>query len=238
MDIKIMESYDEISQHAKSLILRELQLKKNMFLCAATGDTPTKTYELLKEAYKLQPNLFSQLRLIKLDEWGNIPMDDPNSCESYLKKHLVQPLKISESHYLSFLSNPPNPELECKRIQNGLAKYGPIDICILGVGMNGHLAFNEPSDYVQPNCHITDLSDKSLDHPMAKEMKIKPGYGLTLGMTDILQSKKIVLLINGSHKAAITKEVLSGRISTQVPASFLWLHPDTVCLIGKEVLSG
>jgi galactosamine-6-phosphate isomerase len=234
MEVIIAEDYKELSLKAKKIIVKEISTKKNALLCAATGDSPTKTYKLLADEYKHQPELFSKLNIIKLDEWGNISMEHPETCESYLQQHLINPLQIPDSRYISFLSNPHDPQLECTRIQNELSKKGPVDLCILGLGMNGHIALNEPNEFLKANCHVAELSDKTLQHPMAVGMHTKPTFGLTLGMADILQSKKIILLIHGAHKKVIKKGFLSGRITTSIPASFLWLHPNVVCLVDKE----
>lgn len=234
MQIINSDSYEEISQRARTLIIEEISNRKDLLLCASTGSSPTRTYELLADEYQDNPELFSQLRVIKLDEWGNVLMDNPETCESYLQQHLIQALHIPDSRYISFLSNPHKPKLECSRIQNELNSHSPVDLCILGLGMNGHIALNEPAEFLQANCHVAELSDMSMQHPMVTGMQEKPTYGLTLGMADIMQSKKIILLINGTHKKDIAKEFFSKRISTKIPASFLWLHPNLICLIDKE----
>jgi galactosamine-6-phosphate isomerase len=236
MKIEVCETYEELSHKAIELIVQEIERKENLLLCTATGGSPTMTYELLSQEYPKQPKLFSKLRIIKLDEWGGIPLDQPGTCESYLQKHILQPLQIPESRYIGFNSNPVNIEAECEMVQKKLNREGPIDLCILGLGMNGHLAFNEPADYLQPHCHIAELSEMSLQHTMASEMETKPSYGLTLGMADILLSKKIIILINGAPKREIVKKFLSKKISSLVPATFLWLHPNVICLIESEAI--
>lgn len=234
MEIDIVNSTKELSQKARDIIFREINNNKKLLLCTATGETPTGTYELLGKEYKKQPGLFDQLRIIKLDEWGGIPMNNPATCESYLQTHLIQPLLISESRYISFNSNPANPIQECEKIQEKLEEAGAIDLCILGLGMNGHLALNEPAGYLQPHCHVAQLSAESLEHSMISEMQIKPKYGLTLGMADIMLSKMILILINGPQKRTIVSKFLSKKITSSVPASFLWLHPKVICLIEKD----
>jgi galactosamine-6-phosphate isomerase len=229
-----MESYELLSQETAALILKVIERDKNTLLCAATGSSPTGTYHLLKLAHELQPELFSNLRVIKLDEWGGIPMDSPSTCEHYLKNHLTGPLQIGKDRYISFQSNPSNASEECRRIQGELERAGPIDICILGLGMNGHLALNEPGEFLEAGVHVAELSISSLMHPMIKEMKVKPSYGLTLGMKDILQSAFIILIVSGVNKREVTAQLLSGKISTSLPASMLWLHSNTVCLIEQE----
>ena len=170
MDIEIFENHNDLSQHARNIVVRQLREKSDSLLCTSTGNTPVQTYELLVEDYKLDPGLFSQLRIIKLDEWGGVPIDDPQTCESYLQKHLIGPLNIPETRYFSFSSDPLDPDQECKRIQETLVRQAPIDLCILGLGINGHIAFNEPSEYLQPNCHIANLTRKSMQHPMSTGM--------------------------------------------------------------------
>lgn len=236
MKIDRCNSYEELSGKAKDIITQEIKKKPNLLLCAATGGSPTGTYVALGKEFQKQSNLFNYLEIIKLDEWGGIPMNYPTTCESYLHTHVIQPLQIPDSRYTGFLSNPENPEKECARVQNVLDKKGPIDICILGIGMNGHLALNEPAEYLQPYCHVAKLSVQSQQHPMAVEMREKPTYGLTLGMADILHSKMILLLINGSHKREIVQKLLSKKITGSVPASFLWLHPNVTCLIQNDAL--
>jgi galactosamine-6-phosphate isomerase len=236
MKIEILNTYGELSRKAKDIIVQEIEKNNKLLLCTATGGSPTETYKLLGDEYKKQPELFAGLRIIKLDEWGGIPMDHKATCESYLQTHLLKPIHFSNSRYIGFKSNPADPLQECRNIQNKLEKEGPIDLCILGLGMNGHLAFNEPADSLQPHCHIAELSKASLQHPMASGIQEKPTYGLTLGMADILHSKMILILINGSKKRDIVKQFLSKKITTLVPASLLWLHSNVICLIVQDAM--
>jgi len=236
MEIEILGTDEELSRKASDLIIAEIKRKKDLLLCAATGGSPAETYRLLGQKFQEQPKLFDQLRIIKLDEWGGIPMDHPATCETYLKMYLTDPLQISRERYIGFNSNPDDPVVECRNIQDKLTREGPIDLCILGIGMNGHVAFNEPAAFLQPDCHVSDLSPSSLQHTMASKMEIKPSYGLTLGMAGIMQSKMILMLISGSQKKSITEQFLTKKISTAVPASFLWLHPRVFCLIEKKTI--
>jgi galactosamine-6-phosphate isomerase len=236
MKIEVCQSYETLSMYAKDLVVEQLSQNKSLLLCAATGGSPTRMYELLVEASMGDAPLFAQLSIIKLDEWGGLPMSHPGTCESYLQQHLIQPLAIPEDRYISFQNQSGMPEKECERIQQLLAAQGPIDICILGIGLNGHIALNEPATTLHTSCHVATLTDTSLQHPMIADSREQPAYGLTLGMADILQSKKIILLINGSKKAKIAQEFLSMKITTELPASFLWLHPDVTCFIDREAL--
>lgn len=236
MKIEICNSYEAISLRAKDEIVETLLLNKDLLVCTASGGSPTCLYKKLAGEALVRPQLFEQLRVVKLDEWGGVSMKYPGTCECYLQQEVIVPLLISADRYISFRSDADDPGKECERIQSRLAQQGPIDICILGLGMNGHIAFNEPSAFLQPHCHVATLSDSSMSHPMVAGEDQKPTYGLTLGMADILQSKKIIILINGAKKKGVTQEFLSAKITTALPASFLWLHPDVLCLIDSEAM--
>jgi galactosamine-6-phosphate isomerase len=234
MKIIKLDDYDALSREAASLIISELKKNRKALLCAATGGSPTGTYASLKQSFDRQPELFSRLRVIKLDEWGGLPMNNPSTCERYLQKHVIGPLHITSDRYISFHSDPKDPASESSRIQQELKKAGPIDICILGLGMNGHLALNEPDSFLESESHVAKLSASSLTHPMIGETGMKPSYGLTLGMADILQSSCILLIISGTKKKEITSALMKRQISTTLPASFLWLHPNVTCLVDQD----
>jgi len=233
MKITILDTPEEVSQTASALILRQLEINPDLLLCAATGNTPSGTYACLAEEYQRRPGRFANLRILKLDEWGGLAMTDPGSCEYYLRNRLVDPLQITGLRYMGFHSNPEDAAGECRRIQAELSASGPIDCCVLGLGVNGHIGFNEPAAFLEPGCHVARLASTTLQHTMVDAMESRPSYGLTLGMADILQARMILLLISGTAKKEITREWLSRRVTPELPASFLWLHGNVCCLLDK-----
>ena len=236
MNIQYFSNYENMSQMAFDSILSDLKFRSRQFMCVATGNSPRGTYNKLADIYNEQPNIFKEVSIVKLDEWGGIRPSDAQSCETFIRHKILEPLKISDDRFVSFKSNPTSPEKECKRVQKEIEEKGPIDICILGLGKNGHIGFNEPEDSLSPNCHVVQLSIDSLQHQMTNAMHEKPSYGLTLGMGDILQSKKIILLITGSNKEKIIDKLFEEKITTHLPASFLWMHPNVECYIDSESL--
>jgi len=228
------ESYEAMSRQAAQRILSALAGKADLLLCAAGGSTPTRTYQLLAESLAQNPGAFHSLRVLKLDEWGGIEMDDPGSCETNLRTHLVGPLGVQDHHYIGFSSNPTEPQLECQRMRRWVAAEGPIDLCVLGLGVNGHLALNEPATCLLPTAHVARLSPVSLRHPMLANSPKLPVYGLTLGMAEILVSRDILLLVSGVNKREPLKRLLRREITTEFPASFLWLHPNWTLLCDQE----
>ena len=177
------------------------------------------------------PDLLRSLRVVKLDEWLGVSPGDPASCEHYLQSRLVGPLAIAAERYFSFDSETKDPVRECARISAELERQGPIDVCILGLGRNGHVALNEPAPNLQPNCHVAKLSAETLGHAMMSGRDAKPAFGLTLGMGDILASRKILLLVTGDGKERAIARFLEATITTDLPASFLWLHQDVEVLL-------
>lgn len=236
MNIKFCNDYDHMSQLAYDSIVSDLKIKSKQLICTATGNSPTGVYKKLAEYYKIQPNYFKDISIIKLDEWGGIDINDPSSCETYIRRKILVPLHILNERYIAFKSNSNSPEKECERIQNEIDEKGPIDLCILGIGVNGHIGFNEPAESLSSGCHIGQLAQTSMQHQMVNEVKNKPSYGLTLGMADILNSKKIILLITGANKEKITEQLLNKSITTLLPASLLWLHNNVECYIDSDSL--
>jgi len=225
-----------MSQMGTSLVREEIEIESGLLLCAATGSSPEGLYKELIKVSDSNKELFKKLRILKLDEWGGIPENHPVSCEFFLQKKLLDPLGISTDRYISFVSDPEDPEAECRRIHYKLETEGPIDICILGLGANGHLALNEPASRLQANAHVATLSEESLQHPMIASLEQKPSYGLTLGMKEILSSKLIIMLVTGKEKKQIAERFLNGKVSAELPASFLWQHPHVECLVDRNVL--
>jgi len=220
---------EQMSRAAADLVLEELRRKPDLLLCTATGASPTRTYQLLAEERERDPALFQRLRILKLDEWGGLAMDDPGSCETYLQQYVLGPLGVSKDRYVGFQSQPRDPEAECARIQTWLNSNGPVDVCILGLGTNGHLAMNEPAEALKPFAHVAQLAKTTLGHSMLAQSARRPSFGLTLGLSDIFQSRKIALPVIGSQKSEQLARLMKGEISTQFPASLLWLHPAVTC---------
>jgi galactosamine-6-phosphate isomerase len=228
--IEVKDDYEAMSAEAARVVAETIQNRSHLVMALPTGSTPTRMYEMLAEKYRAGEFKTEKMIAVKLDEWGGIPMDDPGTCETYLKKHVIWPLDIPDKHFLSFESNSPNPESECTRIKNTLDNLGMIDLCILGLGQNGHVAMNEPALKLEARAHIANLADSTRHHTMLKDSPAV-SYGLTLGMEDILGAEKILLLVSGAHKAQQLQQLLEGEIGPQFPASLLRQHKDVLVLV-------
>ena len=220
-----------MSREAALRVTAAATTKGDSLLCAPAGNSPAGLYqELIREAAR-KPDLFRRLRVVKLDEWLGVPASDAATCEHFLRSRLLDPLEIEGKRYISFNSEAVDPLRECATVQEELERQGPIDLCILGLGKNGHVGLNEPGPSLQPHCHVAKLSEETLRHAMMSSRETKPAYGLTLGIGDILQARKIVLLITGAGKERVIARFLDGAVTTDLPASFLWLHHDLEVLL-------
>jgi galactosamine-6-phosphate isomerase len=236
MNLVHCSDYREMSSLAAALVLETLSEKPDLLLCAATGSSPEGLYAQLSKIARTNKEAFARMRVLKLDEWGGIPGNHSVTCEYYLQHKLLDPLGIPGKRYISFRADPGDPVQECRRISSRLEHEGPIDLCILGLGRNGHLGLNEPAHELESHCHVATLSEESLRHPMIASLDNKPTYGLTLGMEEILSSRQILMLVSGKEKKDIAERFLEAKVSTKLPASLLWLHPRTECLVDMSIL--
>lgn len=208
----------------------ELRAKPDLLLCLATGASTLRTFELLAAHAAREAALFARARWIKLDEWMGLAPDDPATCESFLQRVLLRPLSVPPDRYCGWDGRTTDPAAECGRVAAWLEREGPVDLQILGLGANGHLGFNEPGTAVDSGPHLSRLSVTSLSHTMLAKAGGPVSFGLTLGLGDILRSRRILLLVSGAHKAAQLQRLASGGESPDFPASFLHRHPAvTVC---------
>jgi galactosamine-6-phosphate isomerase len=159
---------------------------------------------------------------------------DPNSCDHFLNEHVIGPLGVKADRYISFDAAATEPSAECARVSEAIARRGPVDLCVLGLGKNGHLGLNEPGPTLQPHCHVATLSEMTRQHPMFDDRPERPLHGLTLGIGDLLKSRRILLLITGKGKDAATAKFLEGAVTTEWPVSFLWLHPHVDVLLDES----
>jgi galactosamine-6-phosphate isomerase len=237
MRIQIDKDYKAMSARAADFIVAELKQRPNMLLCASAGGTPTGPYEQLAICYVRRPQLFKKMRVVQIDEWVGPSPAHPATCRYDLQTKLLAPLCINSSRFRAYKGDRPDPDREASAMSQWLSNNGPIDICILGLGLNGHIAMNEPGDVLSPHAHVSKLTPQSQKHSMLATLKRKPRLGLTLGMADILASRKILLLVSGPTKTAILKRTLQPHVTTHLPASFLHLHPDVTVLCDHAAAS-
>jgi galactosamine-6-phosphate isomerase len=221
----VSKDYGSMSRQAAGFIRREAIARPNLLVCVSGGASWAGCYEELGRAKSENPRLFRRVRVVQIDEWGGLRREDPATCRAQITRQVLQPLGVTGDRFAGFRSDPASPERECQRMQRWLAANGPIDLCLLGLGMNGHIALNEPAAGLRPSIHVVKLAASSLKSGMLKKAARAPRYGLTLGIGDILRSRKILMLVSGEAKRSVLKRLLEAMVTPEFPASFLWLHP-------------
>ena len=234
LQVRVVRNDEALGREVAALILAELKRKPNLLLCASAGGTPTVAYQCLAAHYEHRPKLFAKLRVIQIDEWGGLPRTTPTTCEADLRQKLLAPLHVAPNRFVGLRTDARQPAAECRRVARWLAANGPIDICILGLGLNGHVAMNEPAAAVQPRSHVARLAPNSRRHAMLKYLARKPTFGMTLGLGEILQSKRILLLVSGTKKRRALRRLLRPEVTPRFPASFLWLHGDATVFCDRQ----
>lgn len=236
MNIHYFPDFSAMSRAAFQVVLREIVQKPDLLFCVASGGSPAGLYANMVLEKKRNPKFCTELRVIKLDEWGGLEPGSEFTSEQDVQMKFIQPLGISPDRYWTIDPFTSNPENACAEMESTVQKEGPIDICILGIGTNGHIALNEPGTTFQLGFHRCDLAPSTLNNGMIKSLAQPPTFGMTMGMGNILQAKKNILLISGSGKKDAFQRLLTQEIQMDLPASFLWLHSDVEVFVDESVV--
>lgn len=238
MKVKIFDDYNAMSAAAADTIIDSIKKKPNALLAFATGNTPTLTYKLLAEKVKEQHVDVSKCFCIGLDEWVGVPPTVKGSCHYDLHEQIFKPLGLKQSQLHLFNGVSDDLASECKKMNELIHEHGGVDCLIAGIGVNGHIGFNEPG--VDP---LLEAHDQSL-HPTTlasgqnyfKEVT-KLEKGLTLGIAQAMSAGKFIIVANGKSKAEIIKKTIEGEVSNKVPASFIQKSENGIVIIDKEAAS-
>jgi len=233
MNIMTFDSEEKLNEAAANIIVGQVQTIPRAVLGLATGGTPVGIYKEIVRDYQRGMVSFRNVTAFNLDEYVNIPVDHPESYHTYMKSHLFDHIDLPESQRFIPNGNAQDLEAECRRYDEAIELAGQIDLQLLGLGHNGHIGFNEPSQALIKGTHIVDLAEKTLEANARFFASIDevPKQALTMGVGTILKAKKILLVVKGADKADIIKQALQGPITTDVPASLLQTHPNLIVLL-------
>lgn len=239
MKVIVCENYEELSNQAAKIVSSQLIVKPNSILGLATGSTPIGLYRNLIEMNKKGEIDFSKVKTFNLDEYYPIKKSNDQSYDYFMNEQLFSQVNIDKKNI-----NIPNGEAsdakaECARYESLLDEIGGVDLQILGIGQNGHIAFNEPDEKLVAVTHLTDLTQNTIEANarfFASEDEV-PKKALTMGMGSILKAKKIVIMANGANKAKAVAELMDDMISTSNPATMLKVHADVTLICDKEAFS-
>lgn len=222
MNIENYPSYAALSKAVAQAMIAAVNNKHNALICVATGNTPIGAYQQFVWEVKETSLNISKVRFVGLDEWLGLAPDNSGTCYQFLHTHLFNPLQIPQHQYKLFNGLASDLEAECRAMNEFLDQEGPIDLLLLGIGMNGHLGFNEPGTPWHYRSHAINLSETT--QVVGQQYFNTPTElkkGITLGPADLVKSNKILLLANGLHKQPIVKRLLEEKPSVSLPASLL-----------------
>jgi len=235
MRLILVEDYAELSRKAGQFVAKRLLVKPDLVLALPTGETPRGLYRELVKLYNEGLLDFSQARAFNLDEFLGLPSEDPRSFRAYMEKNFWGLVNLRpECRYIP-QSLPEDPEEECRRYEALITAASGIDLAILGLGKNGHIAFNEPGTPFEARTHVAQLTEETraeLALPFGGPENV-PKKAITMGIRTIMNAKEILLLVSGAEKAAMLSKALTGPVNTSVPASVLQLHPNLTVIADR-----
>ena len=235
MKIIIANDYEDMSRKAANYLSAQVIMKPDAVLGLATGETPIGTYKQLVEWYNKGDIDFSQTSTINLDEYKGLTGDHKQSYRYFMDTNLFDLINIKKSN--TYLPNgmAKDEEAECARYENIIKELGNIDMQLLGIGLNGHIGFNEPGEAFETETHCVDLQERTIEANkrfFASSADV-PRQAYTMGIKTIMQAKKILVVVSGEDKAEIVKKAFFGPVIPGVPASILQMHNDVI-LVGDE----
>jgi glucosamine-6-phosphate isomerase len=235
MKVIIYDNYFELSVKTAEQIAAIISEKPDALLCFPAGETSVGTFNHLIKLNKTGKISFKQSRIVGLDEWVNLGAMKNENCFSFLKRNLFDHIDYSDKNFCFFDGESTELEQECFKTDNFIKKNGPIDMVLLGVGMNGHLGLNEPGTSPDLYSHIINLDE--ITKIVGKKYfsgEVKLSSGISLGLKYIMEAKSVILQLNGAKKAEVAKRLIDGEISTAFPASIVKLHKNAFLLLDRE----
>ena len=230
MRIIVANNYEDMSTIGAEEIMRLINYRPDCVLGLATGSTPEGMYKKLVQFNKENLVDFSRVTSFNLDEYVGLEENHPQSYKYFMNNNFFDHVNINKNRTFIPNSNTINVDEECKNYDKRIEAVGGIDLQVLGIGNNGHIGFNEPSEYLNKSTHITDLTEDTINanSRFFDTVEQVPTKAITMGLAGIMKAKKILLLASGSSKAEIIYKLVKGNISTLVPASILQVHSDVL----------
>lgn len=234
-EIIVVPDAAAMSQHAADEVTATLRRKPGAAISLPTGSTPEGMYDQIAQSARNGEVDLSQVQLYCMDEYLGKSGNDDNSLTSLLLKHFVVPAGIPLEHFHTLPTLDPDVHAAAERYENEIAAAGGLDLVVLGIGGNGHIAYNEPGSAAGSRTRVIDLTPESLaqadDYFAGKPV---PDKAMTIGVGTLLDAKRIILIASGAGKAEIMRQALREPMSADVPASWLRLAPEKVTVILDE----
>jgi glucosamine-6-phosphate deaminase len=222
MKIRIAADYDDMSLRAADIVTETLRAKPDCALCLPTGNTPLGMFTVLIERIQNGELDASRAQFFLLDEYVGIDDDDPESLTRWLKTAFLIPAGIPDDHIHELPTKAPDLAAAARAYEERLARHGGYELAVLGMGNNGHIAYNEPGSTADSRTRVLTLTEESIEQARGYfEGRTVPTEAISAGVGTLLEARKIVLIVSGASKATILRDALYGPQTPDLPASFL-----------------
>ena len=240
MQIIIYDNAQEVAESAALWVKALLKEKADPVLGLATGSTPISLYKELVKQYKQGQSSFANVTSFNLDEYHQIDEQNAQSYRSFMQQHLFDHVDIDRSNtFLPTCNVGQNPRVQGLAYEERIKQVGGVDLQILGIGANGHIGFNEPTSSLASRTRIKTLTQQTLNdnNRLFSDSEVQPTMAMTMGIATIMDARYVLLMATGKNKAKAVKDMITGAVSANCPASMLQMHENAVVLLDKDASS-
>jgi glucosamine-6-phosphate deaminase len=238
MRARVFPDYEAMSAAAADAVVHTLEEDPSSVLLLPTGTTPLGMYQRLVYMHRLGEVSFSGATFFNLDEYLGLMPEHPASYHVYMKEHFYGLIDANPARIFVPDGAAADPEAECERYEAAIRDSGGVDVCVLGIGRNGHIGFNEPGAPFDSRTRVVTLSESTrLVNAADFEANRAPERAITVGMASIFESEEVLLLASGTNKANAVAAALEGDVSESVPASMLGRHQRAVLFLDEDAAS-
>jgi len=235
MHLIVNRNYDMLSKTTARLVATAIKAKPDAAIVVPTGNTPTGFYRELVVLYMEGAFETTHLRVFQLDEYLCVPSSDERSFYSWIKRAFLDPMHIPGEHVVRLQGDAPDPQKVCREYNAAVRKAGGFDIAVLGLGLNGHLGFNEPPADPESLTHIVELTEetRASNARYWDGSERIPGRAITCGMAHLLEARQVMILVSGEQKRDILQRTLKGPVTPEVPASYLQKRSNVIFIVDE-----
>ena len=241
MEVIILEDAEQVAEKAAEVVCRMVACKPAAVLGLASGSTPVGLYRRLVARHRDGQLSFAEVTTFNLDEYIGLAPDSPRSYRSFMARELFDHIDIAPQRtHLPACAPGQDPRAVGPAYEALMAAHGGIDLQVLGIGGNGHIGFNEPSSSLASRTRVKTLTRRTVEdnRRLFEPDEFQPSLAVTMGISTIMEARRVLLLATGQHKAAAVQAAIEGAISAMHPASVLQAHPRVRCVLDEAAASG
>ncbi len=238
MNVKVFGGYEELSAAVATTVIDLIKQKPTAAICFASGHTPLLACKLFVAQILREKIDVSAISFFSLDEWVGVPPENEGSCHHFFYNIIFNPLGLTKKQVYVFDALTNNEAAECKKMDNAIAAVGGLDLMVVGIGMNGHIGFNEPGVSFGNYTHVMALDESTIEGGQKYFKSTTPlSKGITIGLQHLMETGQVILMANGEKKAEIIKKTMEENVHEQLPATIMRTHKNGVIMLDKEAAS-